>query len=409
MSDLPKDWVWVPIAEIAEGGLFIDGDWVESKDQDPFGDVRLVQLADVGDGKYRFRSDRWRRAVQAERLRVTYLEAEDILVARMPDPLGRACMMPALEEDAATAVDVAILRIRRTDVLPKYVMWALNSPAIRAEMLSLASGTTRQRISRKNLGLVKLPLPPLAVQHRIVETLEDHLIRLDKAAEVLQETRSMSELLRKSILDRALFSKQTEVAPLGNLGSWHTGATPKTTNELFEGNDVPFVTPGDVPNGGEIEKVKRFVSQAGADAVKRVPGPSVQLVCIGATLGKVGISRHEVTTNQQINSLQPNPAIADVDYAHWLLASLRVQELLWGASSSTTVPILNKGALTRIEVPILNKESQKHAVDEIMVNFDSVTRLNSFVIDSQENLSQIRRSLLHAAFAGQLTNEDSND
>ena len=44
-------WPVVFIANALESSeVFIDGDWVESKDQDPDGDVRLVQLADVGDG-----------------------------------------------------------------------------------------------------------------------------------------------------------------------------------------------------------------------------------------------------------------------------------------------------------------------------------------------------------------------
>lgn len=38
-------------------GIFIDGDWVESKDQDVNGDVRLIQLADVGDGIFIDKSD----------------------------------------------------------------------------------------------------------------------------------------------------------------------------------------------------------------------------------------------------------------------------------------------------------------------------------------------------------------
>lgn len=37
---------------IAESGLLTDGDWVESKDQDPNGEIRLIQLADIGDGVF---------------------------------------------------------------------------------------------------------------------------------------------------------------------------------------------------------------------------------------------------------------------------------------------------------------------------------------------------------------------
>jgi type I restriction enzyme, S subunit len=44
---------------LASAEVFVDGDWVESKDQDPEGDVRLIQLADVGDGEYVDKSDRF--------------------------------------------------------------------------------------------------------------------------------------------------------------------------------------------------------------------------------------------------------------------------------------------------------------------------------------------------------------
>ena len=60
LRPLPEGWVWKTLPEIVgEKGVFIDGDWVESKDQDPHGDIRLIQLADIGDGYYRNRSDRY--------------------------------------------------------------------------------------------------------------------------------------------------------------------------------------------------------------------------------------------------------------------------------------------------------------------------------------------------------------
>ncbi len=40
MSDLPNGWTVAPLQELAgSGGLMDDGDWIESKDQDPNGDV----------------------------------------------------------------------------------------------------------------------------------------------------------------------------------------------------------------------------------------------------------------------------------------------------------------------------------------------------------------------------------
>ena len=94
MTDLPTGWAEATVAEVIGDGLFSDGDWVESKDQDPSGDVRLLQLADIGEGEFRDRSNRFLTAESAGRLNCTFLRPGDVLVARMPDPLGRACRVP---------------------------------------------------------------------------------------------------------------------------------------------------------------------------------------------------------------------------------------------------------------------------------------------------------------------------
>jgi type I restriction enzyme S subunit len=207
---LPDGWRDVTIGEVAEGGLFTDGDWVESKDQDPAGGVRLTQLADVGEGVFRDRSDRWLRDDQAERLGVTYLSPGDLLIARMPDPLGRCCAVPALDAPAVTVVDVAVLRIMNEDALPAYVMWCLNSPGLRSNMVAVASGTTRLRVSRKNLAAILLPLPPLAEQTKIVEVLEEQLSRLDAALAAADLIEKRSAALRRSLLHAAFTGRLTE-------------------------------------------------------------------------------------------------------------------------------------------------------------------------------------------------------
>jgi hypothetical protein len=44
---------------VGSDGIFTDGDWVESKDQDPNGEVRLIQLADIGVGSFLDKSARF--------------------------------------------------------------------------------------------------------------------------------------------------------------------------------------------------------------------------------------------------------------------------------------------------------------------------------------------------------------
>ena len=56
-NPLPESWLCGTLQDlIASDGILTDGDWVESKDQDPDGNIRLVQLADVGDGFFKNQS-----------------------------------------------------------------------------------------------------------------------------------------------------------------------------------------------------------------------------------------------------------------------------------------------------------------------------------------------------------------
>ena len=180
-------------------GLFVDGDWVESKDQDPEGDVRLTQLADVGSGRFRDKSSRFMRSEVAERLKCTYLKPGDILIARMPDPIGRACIFPGDTRPCVTVVDVAILRTERSDTFGPFVVAALNSPRYSVLVQSKAAGTTRQRISRGNLGRLPFPLPPIGEQQRIVAKV-DELMTVCDQLEFAQKER---ELQRGRVTDGA--------------------------------------------------------------------------------------------------------------------------------------------------------------------------------------------------------------
>jgi hypothetical protein len=178
-------WARATLPELTQDGLFRDGDWVETKDQDPSGDVRLIQLADVGDGRFLDRSNRFLTSEKTVQLRGTYLQPGDVLVARMPDPLGRACLYPGGRMPAITAVDVCIVRPPRGGVLNRWLMWTLNSPQFRRAVAQMQSGSTRKRISRKNLGTISVPVPPADLQMRIADEVERQLSivdSLDRAA-----------------------------------------------------------------------------------------------------------------------------------------------------------------------------------------------------------------------------------
>lgn len=181
----------IPLAFSSGADNFFDGDWVESKDQDPDGDIRLLQLADIGDGTFLDKSNRRINQEAFERLRCREVQAGDILIARMPHPLGRACTLPTGLGRTITVVDVAVLRPDPNRVIPKYLVYVLNSISFRAQLDSLQSGSTRQRISRSRLGQQRIPMPPVALQRAAVTDLDEVTGRIDAMLAKVAELKAL--------------------------------------------------------------------------------------------------------------------------------------------------------------------------------------------------------------------------
>ncbi|GAB2931105.1 restriction endonuclease subunit S [Rheinheimera gaetbuli] len=211
-ADLPVSWALTPIDDaISSDGLISDGDWVESKDQDPSGSVRLIQLADIGDGEFKNKSDRFMTEESAASLNCTYLHSGDILVARMPDPLGRACIFPGVGQQSVTVVDVCLIRTGdKSAVSNKLLTYWINSPDMRGLIADNASGTTRKRITRKKLEKFEIPLPPLAEQKVIAEKLDTLLAQVDNTKARLERIPDILKRFRQSVLAAAISGKLTE-------------------------------------------------------------------------------------------------------------------------------------------------------------------------------------------------------
>lgn len=192
---------------VSGDGLFSDGDWIEKKDQDINGRVRLIQLADIGDGYFKDKSSRYVTEDTASRLNCTFLEQGDILIARLPDPLGRACIFP-LKGQYITAVDIAILRIKNRLYNPRYIMYLINSPQFRKSISCYESGTTRKRISRRNLDKIQFNVPDITVQERIVSKIEELFSKLDASVEELKTAKEKLKVYRQAVLKEALTPEQ---------------------------------------------------------------------------------------------------------------------------------------------------------------------------------------------------------
>ena len=195
-------WVDTGLGELCE--VFDDGDWVESKDQSPDG-VRLIQTGNVGEGVFKDRADKARYISEAtfKRLRCTEIFEGDCLISRLPDPVGRSCILPDTGERMITAVDCTIVRFDRKRLLPEFFNHYSQADDYLRTVAKECTGTTRNRISRSNLALTPIPVPPIAEQKRLANEFDTMREETQRLARLYERKHAALEALKKSLLHQA--------------------------------------------------------------------------------------------------------------------------------------------------------------------------------------------------------------
>ena len=180
------------LKEVTE--LFIDGDWIESKDQSSEG-IRLIQTGNVGFGVYLDKPKNAKYISEETFNHLNCLEvfAGDILISRLPDPAGRACLLPISNERRITAVDCTVVRANSAVIDKSYLIQFLCSEKYLQIVDSFLAGGTRQRISRKNLEGIELPCPSLSEQRyygRFLNKIDLQIANNEQTLECLTKVRS---------------------------------------------------------------------------------------------------------------------------------------------------------------------------------------------------------------------------
>ena len=207
--------------------VFTDGDWIESKDQSDNG-IRLIQTGNIGEGVYLEKSERAKYVSQDtfDALKCTEIYSGDVLVSRLPEPVGRACIIPPKSERMITAVDCTICRPNEEIVLKEYLCYFMQSDVYYNRLLNNVTGTTRKRISRKNLGNVEINVPDIDTQRAIIA-------KLDIVSNIIDERKR--ELEQLDVLIKARF-----VELFGN---------PKLNPKKWDVVNISEVVGGKVSNG----------------------------------------------------------------------------------------------------------------------------------------------------------------
>jgi type I restriction enzyme, S subunit len=205
--------------------------------------------------------------------------------------------------------------------------------------------------------------------------------------------------------------KQTEIGPvpeswevvkIGSLGKVVTGTTPKTAvHEYYTPPEVDFIAPADLGQTRYICSSEKKISLRGLEVVRGLPKDAVMCVCIGSSIGKVGMTSKDASaTNQQINSIICNER-NDPTFVYYLLSYLA--EYWRGFATFGPVPILSKGAFEAINIVVPPTKDEETEITESFRALDAKAEVQ---MRKQVLLTDLFRTLLHQLMTAQIRVND---
>ena len=195
---------------------------------------------------------------------------------------------------------------------------------------------------------------------------------------------------------------------LGDIAEIITGNTPsKDIKEYYSGN-IPFFKPTDLEQGIHTKYSKDRLTPLGFEQSRKLPANSVLVTCIGATIGKTGLTTVEGTCNQQINAIIPTSAIL-AKFLFYVCISDYMQHEIKANASATTLPILNKANFSKIAITIPPLQEQSRIVKSIEHWLSLVDCIEGNKENLQRTIMEAKSKILTLAIHGKLVPQDSTD
>lgn len=254
------------------------------------------------------------------------------------------------------------------------------------EMQSQTHGSGMVHITKKSFDAIEVRIPPIDQQHKIVEILEDHLLRLDAAlADVKQAKLKAAQFRRAFIHEMTTSVKGSEVMNVLEICDVYQPKTISTKELIPDGEFPVYGANGPI---GFYDKFNHEESE-------------VTVTCRGATCGTVNVipAMSWITGNAMVFS--PKDSRIQKGYLEYVLRGMDWTPVITG----TAQPQITRTSIKDVFINIPSPEIQHEIYMKLESALTQVT--NALVLSETIELqgASLRRSLLHSAFTGQLTKE----
>ena len=330
--------------------------------------------------------------------------ANDILLNITGASIGRSCVVPHDFTEANVNQHVCIIRTPNDD--PIFVQSFLSSENGQNAIQSKQAGGGREGLNFQAIRSIDFHFPPSKAEQTKIASF---LSAVDEKISQLTQKHALLSQYKQGMMQK-LFSQQISFkADDGSeFGEWEettigkitstisTGATPSTLKEEYWNGNIKWMSSGEL-NHRHVHDVEKTITELGfkSSSTKILPKHCVLigLAGQGKTRGTVAINYIELSTNQSIAAIHPNPKVFDYRFIFFNL-DMRYQELRALSTGDGGRGGLNLQIIKGVEIHLPCLEEQTK-----IANFlSSIDQKIEVVAQQIEQAKQWKKGLLQQMF-----------
>jgi len=213
-AQLPQGWAKTQLSDlfIDPKSEVVDGPFGSNLKAAEYTDagIPILRIQNIDRNKLVNKNIRYISEEKADDLSRHNYQVGDIILTKLGDPLGKACIVPPSIQRGIIVADLVRLRLTHDYIDKKWLVHVINSPVIANQLKLLTKGSTRPRVNLSHIRSLCIELPPLPEQHRIVAKIEGLFSKLNEGVAELKKAKEKLDLYRRALLKAAFEGRLTE-------------------------------------------------------------------------------------------------------------------------------------------------------------------------------------------------------
>lgn len=331
------------------------------------------------------------------------LQKGDLIVEKSggseKQPVGRAVLFDKENGEFSFSNFTSVLRIRDKNTflcefLYKYLLFIYK----RGDTSAMQKATTGiHNIEFEKYLNIDIPCIPLSEQHSIVSRLDSAFSHIDALKANAEKQLNEARKLFQAELTECMKPKEGwEEKKIKEVGEVIGGTTPSTTNPLFWGGDICWISPAELHGEHYLyDSVKKITKEAvEAKSLKELPIGTV-ILSSRAPIGKIAINKVPMYCNQGFKCVVCKSELYN-EYLYWWFYGKK--EYLNSLGTGATFLEISKTVVENIIIPIPPLDTQQAIVSHLDSLSSTIRKLEELQQKTFAECDALKQAMLREVF-----------